>query len=282
MTHDTQLISHNEFKSIEIQIKDAINEVLTAIKTKRLDNYILLLANGVFDKKMSQINQTNNPYAISYIDKERDRSRGNFLSSFLNNKYSNETLNQEVKFDEHKTHLELMIYSHIWESKPLLKKLYHIANLDDNNEYDWKLKIPDLTKYKFISEKIKTPLIKNKRKLANIIESSFHSSLRNSFAHSEYTFDTLNNKNRIILHNYKDKDISWALSHISFSDWNIRFTTSALLSYHLNDLISLSRKSLYKEFGTNIFSIFQPQKTGKKVNVNIEYIINEDRFVFVI
>ncbi len=35
-----------------------------------------------------------------------------------------------------------------------------------------------------------------------VIKEGFHTSLRNAFAHSEYSFDTMNNHNRINLYNY--------------------------------------------------------------------------------
>ena len=90
-----------------------------------------------------------------------------------------------------------MIYSHIWESKPFLKSLYRLGHGLKGENYHWKLTVPTKIKHLFITANIRDIFSESNSKLADIIQLSYHSSLRNAFAHSDYYFETMNDINSI-------------------------------------------------------------------------------------
>ncbi|MGV8094705.1 MAG: hypothetical protein AB2L24_22860 [Mangrovibacterium sp.] len=212
------------------------------------------------------------------MDRYRDVTRLKFLADFLNTFY---TFSIELPLDdnEQRLHIELMIYTHIWESKPFLRKLYRLSHIANGESYDWKVNIPDMSKHDFIRNDIRKTFDNSNNNISQIIKKGFHTSLRNAFAHSEYYFDKVKDETRIYLDNYKGN--GWELREISSTDWNVRFVYSALLSYHLMNSINLCRKKLVKDFGTNIFTIKHPSKDGKIIRkVNIEYSETQNTFRF--
>jgi hypothetical protein len=81
-------------------------------------------------------------------------------------------------------------------------------------------------KEKWINRDIKDMLITNSFVLGNIINSGFHSSLRNAFAHSDYSI--VLEQEIIYLHNFQEKDKDWALPQITFHEWWSYFSFSVL------------------------------------------------------
>ena len=101
---------------------------------------------------------------------------------------------------------------------------------------------------------------------------------RNAFAHSEYSFDTMNNHNRINLYNYKNEN--WELKLISFNDWTERFAYSAVFSYHFLDLIYKARIEIENDFKQNVFTINHPSRNNGIKRMNIKYNGENNWFTF--
>ena len=194
----------------------------------------------------------------------------NFLKKFYSFSGSN-----DVSDEKERIHIELMIYTHIWESTPLLKSLFRLAHVSSGCEYPWKISIPEMGKHEFIRNTIR-PAFENSN-IPKVIRNGFHTSLRNAFAHSEYYFDIFG-KDIIILDNYKGKE--WELSNISFNNWSKRFVYSVLLSYNLLDLKFKNRHSLISEHKTNRYLIRCPSKSGLITNEYISYNETKDNFFF--
>jgi hypothetical protein len=171
-----------------------------------------------------------------------------------------------------------MVYTHIWEAKPFLKKLYRLAHLWNGERYAWNVQIPDMSKHNFIRTDIRKIFEDKKSPLFQIIKNGFHTSLRNAFAHSEYHFDTMNAGRRIIL-NKKNKE-SWELKEISFNDWSRRFAYSALLSYYLFDLAYQHKTNIIESTGTDRFLINLPSRMNNSRLVWINYDKPINRFIF--
>ncbi len=200
------------------------------------------------------------------------------MTDILNTFYTFQE-NEVIDENEQRIHMELMVYTHIWESKPFLKKLFRVAKAAKGEIYNWKVSVPEMGKHDFIRNDIRKTLEDCNCNLSEIIKKGFHTSLRNAFAHSEYYFDKVLNDKKIHLDNYKGNN--WELREISFHDWSIRFIYSALLSYHLYDCINKCRKNLVVDFRTNIFSIEQPTRDELSIrNVLLEYNENQDIFRF--
>ena len=272
------MISIVDFTTIDTEIKQALNNTLNDLKDLNQNNYALFLADGEYRKGLENNVLKLNPNVIDYkMDKYKDLSRLNFLNQFLTTFYSFPSTQTSTDDNEQRLHMELMVYTHIWEAKPFLKKLYRLAHLWNGEQYNWNVQIPDMGKHCFIRNGIRKIFEDKGNPLFQIIKNGFHTSLRNAFAHSEYFFDIMNNK-RIILDNFNGAD--WELKDISFDNWSKRFVYSALLSYHLLDLTYKHRTNLIESTGTDMFQIKQPSRVNKFNFVWIRYEKQDDRFSF--
>ncbi len=267
------MITKNEFTAIELEVIESIKESFDfAYKHENLKNdFICLLADGNY---FSLKNSIVNPYMIDYrLDKISDRNRMEFLIGFIKENYS---FNQVAPKDSVKLiTLELLIYTHIWESKPFLKLIKRLCGLCDSEEYYWDVLVPDSSKHKFILP-IKDKFKSHNLKIGNIIENGFHSSLRNAFAHSEYTLEYP--KGYLKLLNFKGE--SWEMDKIKIDQWTKRFCYSCLLCYHLYHIKSMIRKNIFELFQSYEFVIVHPQLTGKNKEHLIEYEPHYDRFTY--
>lgn len=267
------MITYTEFSKIDEYVKESVTEVFEFLKKKSM-YYILFLANGEYKPDKFGSTVELNPYMIdSREDEYKDEARYKFLIEFMKLFYSfpNKT---DVDDSEFRIHMELMVYTHIWESKPFLKQLFRIANLIDNKQYPWEVNIPENSKHEFIRFQIRDVLKKHQLKLAEVISNGFHTSLRNAFAHSEYYFNNFNKK--IFLDTYKGK--SWDIPEISYDDWAKRFAHSVLLSYHFYSTMHNTRKSLSVDYSTNQFVIILPKDINRFQAVYISYDSFYDKF----
>lgn len=255
------MITREKYIEINNEIKLSITSALDKLRNLNLGNYILFLSDAEY---------VENSYRIDdRLDKYKDSTRIKFLSKFLNNYYAFPTSQMSTDDDSYRMNLELMIYSHLWESKSYLKKLYRFAHLLNNESYQWKVEVPSTGKHDFIRTQIREVFKKNDLNISKVIENGFHTSLRNAFAHSQYSFDRMNGYNRINLYNYNKAN--WELKTISFDDWSSRFVYSALLGYNFLKIILDRRLNLVEENGTNLFEIKLPIKTEKLVDTKIKY-----------
>lgn len=273
------MISRSEFIAIEAEIKEAIDKTLNELRAINQADYVLFLADGEYYKEHEYNDSGLNPHVIgNMMDKYKDSSRFKFLAQFLNAAYSFTDTKDSTDDNEYMIHLELMVYTHIWEAKPFLKKLYRLAHLWNGEQYAWDVSIPDTSKHDFIRTKIRGIFEDKKSPLFQVIKNGFHTSLRNAFAHSEYHFDTMNGRRRIILDNYKGAQ--WEMKEISFDDWSRRFVYSTLLSYYLFDLTNKHSINIIESTGTDRFLIKLPSKINDTNLVWIKYEKPINRFIF--
>jgi len=229
------MITLKKYTEIFNEVKKCINDTLIHIKTVSHENYALFLKNS--ENKHEDYQKIVYPNLIydGIIDC-KDESRLTFLSEFLRIFYSFPYHQTSVNDDEFRIHIELMIYTHIWESKPFLKKLYRLTRLDNSEPYCWDVVIPDMKKKDFINKEVTKILEDNNNPIATLIKKGFDSSLRNAFAHSEYSLDTSDKYIKF----WKNKK----LHKISFNHWSKRFAYSGLLSYLLIKISDEHRKAL--------------------------------------
>lgn len=273
------MITLTEFQQIDHEVQASVDQILDYIRDNcREHNYVLLLAECEYKSEFENTILNLNPYVIdSFEDKRKENTRIDFLVEFLRIYYS--FADQATKVDDnyYRLNLELMIYSHIWEAEPYLKKLYRLAELVSKDSYAWEVQVPEMSKHLFIRNDIKAVIKNKKLTLADIITKSFHTSLRNAFAHSQYSFN--NYQKCIDLYTYKGDD-SWDIKLISFDDWSKRFVYSFYLNYHLLNSLHLRRLSLTNDFAKDSFLIIHPiNKTRFRVN-RIWYDTYRDAFGF--
>ena len=271
------MITREDFSTINSRIKEALEEALSALKTLSPANYVLFLADADYNKEYDTPGSVIPPYVVdNRVEGYKDETRLTFLTEFLNQFYQFPLGQEYVDDHPQRLNMELMIYTHIWESKPFLKKLFRLAELLNGESYGWKTTVPKSNKPDFISQKIAEKFQVNGFRLADIVTNGYHKSLRNAFAHSEYSFNLLNNNNHINLYNYKGK--ADELKTISFNDWSCRFAISALLSYHFLNSTYQKRTSLPVDLGTSIYIVPQPTIAGDLIDVSIEYRAEHNAF----
>lgn len=273
------MISRDNFIEIDLEIKKTIDDTLFRLKEVNQNEYALFLADGEYSKSLKNNTLKLNPNVIDYkMDWYKDTPRLNFLSHYLSSFYTFKDNQNTTIYTEQRLHTELMVYTHIWESKPFLKRLFRLAHLINGEQYFWEVQIPDFSKHSFIRNDIRKVFESQGCLISQIIKKGYHSQLRNAFAHSDYYFDLLNGDEKIILDNYCGDD-SWEIKEISYDDWSKRFVYSSLLSYYLMDIARNHRRNLISVTGTNQFQIKIPTNNGNNF-VRIVYDEIGDRFCF--
>ncbi len=270
------MITEANFSTIDTEVKANINEVLDFIKANMPQDYVLFLADAEYKAKYANNAQGLNPYVIdNQEDKYRDETRLNFLIEFLKTFYRFPN-HESVDDSEIRLNMEMMIYSHLWEAKPFLKKLYRLAHISNREAYNWDVNVPPMGKHDFIRLQTRNVFEANHFTIANVIRNGFHTSLRNAFAHSEYSFDLRNS--RIWLDNYNGE--AWEIQELSFDEWSNRFSYSVLLNYHLLNITHHRRVSLNADFRTNRYTIAHPSNVRGVRHVDIIYTPEHDAFNF--
>lgn len=266
------MIRINEFKRIDQEIKNAIKQAFDFGKKneKEKNDYYLFLCNATY---MENYNGTQvNPYTIdNRIDFLIDEHRLDFLTKYLQNQYSSSQFN--TVDSKGSLTLEMMMYTHIWESKNFLKQLKRLLDLCLSNSFDWNVEVPDPengdSKQKFIREKIRDGFQSKNLDIANIIKKGYRSQFRNAFAHSEYSFGF--NSETIELYNYKQD--SYTVKSITIDEWTNYFCHSFLLNYHIINYFYGERQKI-----SSPVEVFLKDKQGNKKKGIIEYDKERDSF----
>lgn len=152
-----------------------------------------------------------------------DRNQSEFLIDFMNSNevseaYANlKTDEEKERLERYSLNIELMIYSHLWESELSLSNLKHLANFVEGLQYDWKLKIPWQDKWSFITKTLRAVFERHNLDIAELLKETYHSQLRNAFAHGQYGLSW----KVIELFNYTGK--AYEIPAITFEDWEERF-----------------------------------------------------------
>ncbi len=232
------MIRRFRFRQIQMEVESSINEVFQKAKTNQTNNdYYLFLC--IAQYVQSYESTGDNPHFIDYrMDGYNDELRLNILIEYINHHYSFNSANTvDSGFS---ITLELMIYSHMWESKPVLKQLKRLVDLTESKRYNWNIKVPDMGKHTFIRNEIRDKLQTQNLKLAKVISQGFHSQLRNAFAHSDYSLEFETPK--IELLNYNEPN--WQIQSITFDEWTVRFCYTFMLSYYLHNKFQEERQLL--------------------------------------
>ena len=269
------MITAEKFFKITDEVKALIDNALYQLFSNYSEDYVLFMASGEYEELIAR-NKTLalSPYAISghNIDNYYDYTRQHFLCEFLNTYYSFAD-SQKLRDDEYRMNIEFLIYTHIWEAKVFLKRLYRLANLLCGREYDWKIEIPSIGKSNFIKNKIIDSFNTANCLLGKVITDSYKTDLRNAIAHSDYQID---NDSKMIRYNSKT-----ALCSTSFDDWNIHFAYAICLSYYLSHIVTERRKRIIQDWGCNYFTIKMPFSDGTIRHACVQYEVDRDEFGFI-
>ncbi len=266
------MINSEIFFSIKDEVISVIEEALLQLFINYPENYVLFIASGEYNEFIAKNERVlASPYTISAhnLDSYYDYTREKFLCEFLNTHYRF-TDEKELKDDEYRMSIEFLIYTHIWEAKVFLKRLYRLANLLTGKEYDWKFNNKKV-KSKLINEDIVSPFKSANCLLGNIIENNYKTELRNAIAHSDYQIDI----------DYKKFDYaSKTRDTVSFDEWSILFSYSVCLSYYFSTIFTGRRKRIIQDWGQNSFTIKMPFSDGTVRHARIHYVEDRDDFDF--
>lgn len=239
--------------NVKSKIENAVEEAFRSALNYSHGDFVAFIGFGELIKGTENISNTkynDSLYKIGELtDFYMDEDRIDLLSSYLNKYYKEDDLLYDDFEKRYRLSVELMIYTHVWESYFSLKSLVRLSQLSIGNGYLWSLDIPDGGKHKFICNYIITPLIQHAVLLGNIVKESFSSDLRNSFAHSMYRINYNDKyieywcndhnpkdcKNRSGSDNSKEKIKQYHL--ITFEDFQLKFFKSAYLSLCLYNKI---------------------------------------------
>lgn len=226
---------------IQKTVNEALSKTFQAALKKNRDSFVLFLVRGEWlpeydSDQFEELNPKPTPYGIDYrMDKYRDKSREQFYVNYLNRRYRHDDFHYEGEDGIDDLTVELMIYSHVWESEKFLKDLYRLANIVSGKDfYDWQIPIADIHGRAFINDEIKDKLKANCPELFAIIDKSYASYLRDSFAHSLYDVDE--HTRTIFLHCRESKN-HWEHSNISFDEFQTIFLYSVELCYLMDHTI---------------------------------------------
>ncbi|MFD1315347.1 hypothetical protein [Namhaeicola litoreus] len=263
------MIRRNDFIQIRKEVDLAVNEAFDFAKKneKNKNDYILFLARSSYD---TVVNKTKfNPWQLENSKVELyDRHRVDFLLQYLNQQYG--FLSENSTDSKFSLGIELMIYTHLWESKHNLGNFKKLADLCDSREYDWNVVVPSESKYKFVKNHIREVFRKHNLKIYDVIKDSYKSQLRNAFAHSQYHFGL--DSHSIFLENYEENN--QPIKSLTFDDWTIIFLKSALLQNFYHNKFTSEIKSLEdgKEFHVTM------EFNGENKSGIISYDKKKDRF----
>ena len=268
------MITYANFKIIYDEVEQAVKDTYSAAQAneKKQNDFVCLLARADYHEIPLP---GYSPYSIDDIrDLSKDKDRLDFLQEFLTFNYGFPE-GRSSRDDNKFLAIELMSYTHIWESKPLYRILCRLAELSSGLDYSWKIDVPDYGKTKWLTDNIVTPFRTSVPSIHAVIEKGYHRQLRNAFAHSEFSFTW--HSGHISLFNYKGKTDE--IEELTFNEWTIRFCYSFLLDYFMYSYLDDTRRNVDKIYGTSVLPIQYPTSSGY-ITKDIVYRKDNDMFQF--
>ncbi|HUW06404.1 MAG TPA: hypothetical protein VMW01_09085 [Williamwhitmania sp.] len=191
-----------------------------------------------------------------------------------------------IESEETSIQIEMLIYLKFWEADMIIKKLYQFVRILNGESYDWYFKIAEgnkknkniLSRHEIIRVKIRDRLESISPILHDLINKTYKTQIRNSIAHSNYSF-----AGRVImLNNYIQDDPYSNISSITFNDWIDVFHNTLMLH---NQYIWLNNaiKNFYITFAMkcdNCVPIMITDKDGNKEEAKLISNSNGNNWVF--
>ena len=205
-------------KKIMDEIDWAVADAFDRMAEKDYLSFILLIAKAEQIPALKRARCSE--YILNYpVDRFYDETREGFYLRYLNRNYSKDGFFYEGANGIDDLSIEMMIYTHLWESVYFMKALARISSILLGKGYEWN---PKYGKWDYWTNDVINPIKKFEILLGSVLEKAYSSEVRNAFAHSLYTVNTDN------------KTITMRTKHvgihtISFSDFQTKFLYSVLL-----------------------------------------------------
>ena len=218
--------------------------------------FILYIARADIVPGLSRCVKTD--CVIGYeLDRYFDETRERFYLRYLSRNYNKDGFCYEGERGIDDLSIEMMIYSHIWESHYFLKSLRRIAGVLANEGYLWNVDIKPTGKWNYINNNIIKPLKCSCPELANIVEIAYSSDIRNAFAHSLYVIDS--QRQEIHIRPKRNSRV------ITFKEFQKKFLYSAILMNHMQNALETNHIAAARK-NTALTEVF---KTPEGVNVQV-------------
>ena len=244
-----------KFCEIETEVKRIIGNSFCKAIEKNSSDFILLMARGGYHKHLDKTDIDLSPFVIEdRQDFLMDITRKKFFIRYLNDYVERLKRNDSLSDEDYKylLNIQLMVYTHIWESHLFLNQLERLTLIQLGKGYLWKSKIPTIGKGSYINSNIINRFERSDVGMARLIKLCYSKDLRNDFAHSTYYIEG----NRI----QSNKYALFVGPSMSFEQWDEMFVRSMLLSYHLNDMLLEIKNGFIDENGDSPVVIDLPMK----------------------
>lgn len=229
------------------EVDIAIDKAYKTMAQKYYIPFILYIARADIVSGLSRCVKTD--CVLGYeLDRYFDETREQFYLRYLNRNYNKDGFCYEGENGMDDLSIEMMIYSHIWESNYFLKSLRRIAGVLANEGYLWNVDIKPVGKWNYINDNIIKSLKVSCPELANIVEIAYSSDIRNAFAHSLYVIDS---QRREIHIRPKRKSIA-----ITFEEFQKKFLYSAILMNHMQNALETNHIAAARK-NTALTEVFQ-------------------------
>lgn len=244
-------------KEIMDEIDWAVANAYVRMAEKDYLSFILLIAQA---EKITTLKRVRcSEYIIDYpVDRVYDKTREGFYLRYLNKNYSKDGYFYEGTNGIDDLSIEMMIYTHLWESFYFTKTLVRMSYILLGKGYNWN---PQKLNWEFMKKEIINPLKNMNELFGSVLDKAYSSEIRNAFSHSLYTVDTDN------------KTITMRTKHvglhtISFSDFQIKFLYSVLLMNSILNELERKRIQACKKNTTITYPFQTPD--GISVQINAE------------
>ena len=221
------------FYEIEEEVKRSVESTLNMIEQKFFSNYVLLLAHAdyahniyCYGCNVNIIREENHIFLV------RDYLNGYLLY-----------LQDPSPLTLYDYTIQMMIYSHLWESNYFLKFIKRIAYIVQGKKYKWKIRLDHTVSRQNMINQSNELLLKKQSLIGNIIDKSYCAELRNSFSHMSYKIELQNS--RIVL--YKDDSLAYK-QILSIEEWEEYFVYSLLLTFHLFNSIDYRKNTFMDKY----------------------------------
>ena len=129
-----------DFRLWQSEVIDIVINLLDKVKNISFSDYVLLLARAGY--QVENESTFLSPYVIqSNIEHIQDESRRKFLHTYLNQYtyFLEENIFYINEMLEYNVNIQLMLYSHVWESRCFLMSLKRIVSILSRQGYNWRI-----------------------------------------------------------------------------------------------------------------------------------------------
>ena len=231
------------------KIKDEFQQLFDSVvkNQSHAGDLLLVLVNGFYNPDVHNwtLEEKTSPYMIGpNLDGLSEDLHYKFIHDYRTNGLAKITFEEYLSTieysSEHKEHidklielesstiqLEMLIYLKMWEADAFIKKFYQIVRLIYNEPYDWHFKINESNRddtatgkrHEIIRLKVRERLKEKFPNLYSSFKTAYLTQIRNSIAHSQYSFLGRN----IHPNNFVSNDKSAQLRNLPFNDWILMF-----------------------------------------------------------